>query len=211
MTIKNRSLLLVACLFLLRTSPVTALEPSFTFSPIVVPGETLTVSVRINNAGQIVGGYGCCAGGVESHGFLLYKGTLTTIDFPGASGTAATAVNDSGQIVGIYFASGTNHGFLNFGGVFSTIDFPGATLTQVFEINNRGEIVGEYIAGGENHGFLYSDGTFSTIDVPGATATTALGINDGGADCRVLWHPPGGRAWLSPIDGRVYNDRFRRR
>src|SRR5713226_4864406 len=90
MTTKNRSLLLVVCLFLLGTSPVTALERSSTFSPIVVPGETLTVPFGVNNAGQIVGEYGCCVNGFADHGFLFSGGTFTTIDFPGAAFTNVT-------------------------------------------------------------------------------------------------------------------------
>jgi hypothetical protein len=117
---------------------------------------------------------------VESHGFLLVNGVLTTIDVPGAAGTAVQAVNDSGDIVGIYFANGTSHGFVYSRGVFSTIDFPAAGLTNVFGINNRGEIVGEYVVDRQNHGFLYSRGVFSTIDVPGVVSTAAEGINDKG-------------------------------
>ena len=39
-----------------------AFADSFTYSSIVVPGQTFTVAFGINNAGQIVGGYSCCAG-----------------------------------------------------------------------------------------------------------------------------------------------------
>ena len=116
------------------------------------------------------------------HGFLLDKGTFTTIDFPGAAGTTTFGINAAGQIVGIYGdAGGTEHGYLLDKGTFTTIDVPGSTLTQAFDINARGQIVGDYTdASGTSHGFLLDKGTFTTIDPPGSVFTQAIGINAAG-------------------------------
>jgi uncharacterized membrane protein len=63
-----------------------------------------------NGAGQIVGTYD--AGGV-TRGYLLDKGTLTTIDVPGSIATYAYGINAGGRIVGRYRDSAADsHGFL---------------------------------------------------------------------------------------------------
>jgi probable HAF family extracellular repeat protein len=49
----------------------------------------------------------------EEHGFLLSRGTFTTIDVPNGNFTNAFGINERGQIVGRYVdASGNVHGFL---------------------------------------------------------------------------------------------------
>jgi len=100
---------------------------------------------------QIVGLY--LAGGTF-HGFLLNKGTFTTIDVPGATRTQAGGINDRGQIVGDYLADGVQHGFRFDGGIFVTTDVPTGTATQAVGINDRGEIVGVYTSAGRSHGFV---------------------------------------------------------
>ena len=107
----------------------------------------------INNWGQIVGNYGDTAG--NAHGFLLSKGTFTTIDFPGALDTTiANGISANGEIVGIYDDSnGRGQGFALFNGNFTTVDFPGAFITYAFRVNERGQIVGMYKQSGQ-HGFL---------------------------------------------------------
>ena len=70
-----------------------------TFTTIDVPGATATSASKINDRGQIVGGYSDAGG--TSHGFLLDNGVLTTIDVPGAADTGAFGD-----------ASGILHGFL---------------------------------------------------------------------------------------------------
>jgi len=71
----------------------------------------------INARGDIVGTY-CVVAPCElaspgTHGFLLRRGELTTIDFPGAMATNANGINASGDITGNYRdAAGANHGYL---------------------------------------------------------------------------------------------------
>jgi hypothetical protein len=47
------------------------------------------------------------------NGFLLSKGTFTTIDYPGAITTRAFGINPGGDVVGAYVdSSGYTHAFL---------------------------------------------------------------------------------------------------
>ena len=65
----------------------------------------------INNRGEIVGGY--CGADGQLHGFLMSKGSFTTVDFPGAMYSFAGGINSEGEIVGGYqSADGRYHGFL---------------------------------------------------------------------------------------------------
>jgi probable HAF family extracellular repeat protein len=74
--------------------------------PGAIPGTTVTL--KINDSGQIVGTYATGFGrGAVHHGFLYDGGSFTTIDVPGSVNTGLTAINDSGQIVGFGV-----HGFL---------------------------------------------------------------------------------------------------
>ena len=108
------------------------------------------------NRGQIVGDYGDAGG--KSHGFVLDRGTFTTIDVPGATVTLAQGINEPGQIVGVYIDDPVNfvwHSYLVTGATFTKIDVPGSTGTGAFGINLAGQIVGKYFtADGLTHGFL---------------------------------------------------------
>ena len=132
-----------------------------TFTTIDVPSSSLTFAQRNNDKGDIVGLY-CdsddtvCANdfSIGAHGYLLSKGTFTTINVPGASTTHCLGVNDSGEIV---FYTDTGHGYLLSEGKFTAIDPPGSVYTLTAGINNRGDIVGFYVdADGVPHGFLMS-------------------------------------------------------
>jgi probable HAF family extracellular repeat protein len=71
----------------------------------------VTSANGINNQDQIVGVY-VDADGAE-HGFLLSRGTFTTIDVPNSVTTDAFGINDRGQIVGLFVdTNGAVHGFL---------------------------------------------------------------------------------------------------
>jgi hypothetical protein len=121
-----------------------------------------------------VGAYQDQGAASPPHGFLLERGSFTTIDVPRARATALFDVNNRGQMVGIY-ATNTNHGFLLEGGVCRTIDPPGATFTQPTAINRRGQVVGFYVAQGTIHGFrLDPSGRYTTLDAPGAAPHTLL-------------------------------------
>jgi hypothetical protein len=72
----------------------------------------------INDRGSISGFYIDSAG--KNHGFLLAKGTFTTLDFPGATLTQAFGLNNEDDVVGAYMdAAGLTHGFIFDDGRFS--------------------------------------------------------------------------------------------
>ena len=81
------------------------------FTPLVVPGSTITRAFDINPAGAIVGVYVNSAG--VFHGFVLMDGSYVSIEVPGATATRAWGINSRGDIVGVYgVTGGTTHGFL---------------------------------------------------------------------------------------------------
>jgi len=87
-----------------------------------IPGSTNVMG--INPRGDIVGSY------TETNqafvGFLLSKGTFSTIEVPGSTFSPATGISPQGDILGFYFDSrGIGHGYLLSKGIFTTIDVPG--------------------------------------------------------------------------------------
>jgi len=137
--------------FVRRQGKFTALEPS--------PTATFAVGKGISASGDVVGYYVVeneLGEWVESHGFLLHRGSYTIIDFPGGTMTGLGAINDQGDMFGWYDdLDGHRHAFLLRHRHFSTIDVPGSTGTQGNAINDRGDIVGWYDnADGVEHGFV---------------------------------------------------------
>jgi len=81
------------------------------FTPLLVPGSTITRAFDINPAGDIIGVYVNSAG--VFHGFVLVDGNYVSIEVPGATATRAWGINSRGDIVGVYgVTGGTTHGFL---------------------------------------------------------------------------------------------------
>jgi hypothetical protein len=136
--------------------------------------------------------------GTTSHGFVLDRGRLITIDHPdaatvpttpdGQTGTGTLGVNDRGHILGVYEGRDriVRHFVRDRKGRFEIIDDPPGTsgngLTyEAVDINNRGEIVGFYNAddGVTTTGFLRTKrGRFVDVNVPGARVTGPFRIND---------------------------------
>lgn len=79
------------------------------FTPLVVPGSSLTAAWDMNAVGEIVGVFRNATG---VHGFLLRGGDYTTLDYPGASATNVFGINARGDVVGTYAAAGGTHGFV---------------------------------------------------------------------------------------------------
>lgn len=141
---------------------------------------------KINGRGDVVGEY--IGNDGFTHGFLLHKGVVTTLDFPGASDTYAFGINNAGTVVGewdLLDSSGrlvAYHGFVWRNGSFNELNFPGSADTAILGISSHGDLAGVWDAGVANptgHGFVCSKGYCSSFDVPfaGVTVTQADDIN----------------------------------
>jgi len=162
--------------FLLRKGKFTTIDaPGASFPPPPTSGGT--AATGINPQGDIVGDYTDSSDNI--HGFLLRKGSFTTIDAPGSNFTSPSAINPRGDIVGFFVDDSGIHGFLLSHGAFSTIDVPGGTpgTTQALGIKPRGDIVGYY---GDINDFtsnwLLSKGTF-TAPITQALKPETCGCN----------------------------------
>jgi len=144
-----------------------------TFTSINFPGALYTEPWRINDLGEILGGYLSPDG--TFHLFVLSNGSFTSVPGPPAAVETAFGVtfigglNNSGVIASDYCSQalcpfspndifklpGSTHGFLLSEGAYTTIDFPNAVGTIFTGLNDTGEIVGVYFGqDGNEHGFL---------------------------------------------------------
>jgi hypothetical protein len=127
------------------------------------PGATSSQTSSVSLAGAVVGDY-TNAESELSHGYLLFQGEYSTIDFPGARyGTFAGGGNVANDVVGIYNYAGCtadcDHAFELRKGVYTSFDFPGATTTEATGINASGVIVGIFMDSSNNfHGFIRTPG-----------------------------------------------------
>lgn len=144
-----------------------------------VPASTATMLNDRNSSGVMVGTFQDSAG--VWHGFVLYSGTLTQIDYPGAAGTSLNGINDSGIIVGDYWTA-SNHNYVGFelnAGTFTTIMQPGSLWTMPQGINNSDVVTGAYGTDGAWNGFVLRNGTYTTLNDPlGTSGTYLAGINN---------------------------------
>ena len=183
-------------------------DPAATVSQIDGPNATYTDAVGINNRGDIVGSFGDAQG--RLHGYVLRKGTFTTLDFPGqgVASTVAKGINDRGEVAGFYVINGDSiHGFVWNRGKFTQVDAPDANITYLHGINNRGQVVGHFREDihALAHGFLWANGEFTSLDIPGVLVvgqrTETMGINDRGQVVGTFQSGGVDRGFL--IDGRV--------
>ena len=153
-------------------------------APTTVLGTNLSEAFKSNDRGDVVGSFTGDDG--FTHGFLLSKGEVTTLDFPGASDTYARGINESGTVVGqwdLLDALGNSlvvHGFTWSKGTFTQFDFPGAGDTYLFGINASDDLVGGWdpaITSPLEHGFACSKEQCFSFDFPGAPLTQADDIN----------------------------------
>jgi len=138
--------------FLLRNGEFTTLD---------VPGSIETNAWKINDRGDIVGGFGMPDGSIEL--FVLGRGAFSTFPLPNSLLLSEDngGINALGDIVGHYCDASpckigpTGHGFVLSGGALTTIDIPGAVATAAFAINARREIVGGYFDANKGlHGYV---------------------------------------------------------
>jgi len=151
-------------------NPVAALNDSYTFTRLDVPGAFQTLPSGINARGQIVGSYFKAEGGLPS-GFIYDNGEYTTVVYPGAVLTQLRGIS-GGDIVGTYRMPGEPsiniHGFiLTKSGEFIPVNYPGHTSTIAQRILPDGTILGCYHDGDQMasmHGFTKGRAGFSEIN-----------------------------------------------
>lgn len=134
-------------------------SPNGAFTFFDPPGATSSAPSTVSLLGAVVGAY-TDATGELNHGYLLWLGKYTTIDFPGATtGTFAGGGNLENDVVGLYnyinCTTDCNHAFLLHRGAFTSFDYPSASFTEATGINALGVIVGVFVdSSGNAHGFI---------------------------------------------------------
>ena len=154
------------------------LYDSTTFTKIQIGSYPDSYVAGIDNAGDIVGGYGFgSANGFEQSGTKFRNVTP-----PGGQGWAsADGINNFGQIVGWSYG---NDGFFYQNGKYTVIKVTDQYfLTEALGINDNGMIVGSYFgctSSCTEHGFVFFKGKYLSFDFPNAFQTFADGINNAG-------------------------------
>jgi hypothetical protein len=106
------------------------------------------VATGINNARQVVGGYG------ES-GWFWTGQTYVRVNVPGTDFTLPHSINAKGQIAGVACTGASCAGFTLKHGAYQTIMVPGSSFTAIFEIIDNGTLAGTwYGPDGRQHGFV---------------------------------------------------------
>lgn len=162
-----------------------------------VRGAVATLANKINDRGQVVGGFNptdISVGVPGTKGFLRGPRGLRVIDVPGSIETQALGVNNLGVVVGEYIdAHGAFHGFRWKHGRLTTIDGPGSLGGAVFDINDRGDMVGAYFTkSGGARGFILRNGAYRTFNAPYGPIDLPSDINNRGQIVGFSLSDPGG-------------------
>lgn len=156
----------------------------------------LPTSLRgINPAGDIVGFYfappgssvSCTVAGSPpcQKGFLLHRGTFSTVLFPGHEGSIPQRITPTGNIYGCYHDldyMGSMFGFTRTAsGEFTSTDVPASMSNGATPDGST--IVGLYsdLSMMHDHGYMIQNGNFQSFDVPDSALTWAWDINPGGS------------------------------
>jgi hypothetical protein len=151
----------------------------------------------INPAGDIVGFYFAPPGSSADcklaatppcqKGFLLHRGTFSTVLFPGHEGSIPQRITPTGNIYGCYHDldyMGSMFGFTRTAsGTFTSIDVPASMHTGATPDGST--VVGLYadltMMPPVAHGYVIQDGKLQSFDVPGSKFTQAWDINPSGS------------------------------
>ena len=166
-------------------------------SLIGLPGVLPTGLRSINPAGDIVGIFiappgsseGCTLAGSPPciKGFLLHRGTFSTLLFPGHEGSIPKGITPDGTIYGCYHDADlmvTMHGFVRTAsGEFTSVDVPASMSNGATPEGST--VVGLYsdltMMPVPTHGYVIQNGNFQSFDVPGSKFTEAWDINPRGS------------------------------
>lgn len=135
-----------------------------TFTKIDVPGAIETDAWKMNDRGQVVGGFQ--DPDLKEQLFVSFRDGFMSFAPPGGEAISLDkgGINERGDMVGLYCDTTTpctflltgTHGFLVRDGEFLAVDIPGAAATTAVGINAPGDIVGTYSDGTRFHGYLMS-------------------------------------------------------
>jgi len=144
------------------------------FIEVRYPGATETQAIGINPAGDVVGSYKDAIG---QHGFVLRRGTFSSIDIDGAAWTQAYAISPKGDIVGQYGLKGdaNTYGFFLRDGTFYKVEVPDQPSTMPYGISPEGAIAG-CVHGGKDgmHGFVLTAAGDSSLQGPKGSMHTGI-------------------------------------
>jgi hypothetical protein len=161
-----------------------------------LPGVLPTGLRGVNPAGDIVGIYiappGSSADCIVAaappcqKGFLLHRGTFSTVVPDGHEGSIPARITPTGNIYGCYHDQdfmGSMFGFTRTAsGTFTGIDVPASMHTGATPDGST--VVGLYadltMMPPAAHGYVIQNGNFQSFDVPGSTFTQAWDINPTG-------------------------------
>jgi len=209
----------IGCVLFLGSVAAASQPVDFIFRSFDLRDASATGLLGINAQHEMAGRYLLGSG---FHGFVLSKGTVTTIDPPfGLLGTAqAWGINPKGEIVGLYVDRGTIAGgdkfrtrgfFRDTSGNFTPLDFPGAENTFAIKISSTGQVVGCYhqqdadfdlAHGGTMHGYVYQNGSYESLPVPG---TMNNGIARDGQLIVGVWYPTPSEFHAYKVENGVYS------
>jgi hypothetical protein len=158
----------------------------------------LPTSLRgINPGGDIVGFYLAPPGSSANctvaaappcqKGFLLHRGTFSTVLFPGHEGSIPQRITPTGHIYGCYHDldyMGSMFGFTRTArGTFTSTDVPASMSNGATPDDST--IVGLYsdltTMPSHDHGYVIQNGNFQSFDVPDSTLTWAWDVTPSGS------------------------------
>jgi hypothetical protein len=124
--------------------------------------------------------------GAPIQGFLLDRGTFTSLRAPQSLLTEPAGISDERVVIGD-FRSAIDRKFYGFlfdrgSNLWSTVAYPGAESTALTGISTNGTlIVGFFFdAGFRGHGLMLKDEVLSEIVIPGLSDVQLVGVSDAG-------------------------------
>lgn len=174
----------------LAAASVLSASTIYTFQTFQVCSTCSTLTIGLNNAGQVSGGTVDSSGNVQ--GYLRTGTTITTFSVPSALATFAGGVNNLGQVGGDYIAAdGIDRPYIRAANGTLTLlaGISGATVTSSNVITDSGHLFGSTTKDpAQSSGFqafLYDGSSYSIFSFPGMNIDSTFGNGMNGAGVMV--------------------------